>query len=345
MSLQEIRAFAQTVLIATAGAVLASTLAFPAPFLVGPALAVTIGGLAGLHLVVSAQIRNACFVIVGLSMGTGLTPEVIVAARTWPLSFAMVPVAVFILLYAATWVLQRFFGYDRETALLAASPGHLSFVLSLAAERNSDLLAIGVIQSVRVLALTLTVPLIVQVLGLVGEAPQHLSATMDTTALLATFLAALALGYVFLRWRMPAALLLGGMIASGSTHVTGLVSGDLPALVLTPTYVLLGAMIGARFSGASIRAMRTAFVAGAVVTVVVVALAAAIAALVVYLAAVPLDAALIAFAPGGLETMAAMAVMLHAQPTYVGAHHVLRLVVLSALMPLVLGRNTGKNGA
>ncbi|MCJ9753740.1 AbrB family transcriptional regulator, partial [Neorhizobium sp. BETTINA12A] len=53
---------------------------------------------------------------------------------------------------------------------------------------------------------------------------------------------------------------------------------------------------------------------------------------------VPLDAALIAFAPGGLETMSAMAVMLHADPTYVGAHHVLRLMFLSVLMPVVLGK-------
>lgn len=340
MSFPEIRIFAFTALVASAGAIAAYLLSFPAPFLVGPALAVTIGGLAGLSLDVPRLVRNACFVVVGLSMGTGLTPEVFVAARTWPLSFLMVPAAVLILLYSATWVLQRFFGYDRTTALLAASPGHLSFVLSLAADTKSDLMAIGVIQSVRVLALTLTVPLIVDGMGLV---PVSLPAvtTMKPLPLVASFAAALLIGYFLLRWRVPAALLIGGMIAAGSTHLTGLVEGSIPAWIMTPTYVLLGGMIGSRFSGASLRAMRTAFFAGAVVTVVVVALAAVIAAIVSRLTAVPVDAALIAFAPGGLETMAAMAVMLNAQPTYVGAHHVLRLLILSGLMPFALRKDLG----
>jgi uncharacterized membrane protein AbrB (regulator of aidB expression) len=48
---------------------------------------------------------------------------------------------------------------------------------------------------------------------------------------------------------------------------------------------------------------------------------------------------MIAFAPGGLETMAAMAVMMHADTAYVGSHHVLRLLFLSVLMPLVMGKD------
>ena len=342
MSLADLRTFLLTAALASAGAIAAYLLGLPAPFLIGPASAVSIAGLAGLRLSIPTSVRNACFVAVGLSMGAGLTPEVFVAARTWPLSFLVVPVAIVILLYSATWILQRFFGYDRTTALLAASPGHLSFVLSLAADTRSDLLAVGVIQSVRVLALTLTVPLIVEILDLVGTAPPP-AATMAIWPLAISFAAALGLGWVLMRLRVPAALLMGGMIASGSAHLSGMVEGNLPAWVLIPTYVLLGGMIGSRFSGVSVRALRTAFVAGGVVTVVVVVLAAMIAALVSHIADVPVDAALIAFAPGGLETMAAMAVMLNAQPTYVGAHHILRLVLLSGLMPYVLRRDLSRN--
>ncbi|MCJ8520799.1 membrane AbrB-like protein [Pseudorhizobium tarimense] len=339
MSLPEFRTFLLTVAIAAAGAAMAYLLAFPAPFLVGPAVAVTFGGLAGLQLRIPVIVRNASFVVVGLSMGTGLTPEVFVAAQTWPLSFAMVPVAVVLLLWVATWVLQRFFGYDRTTAVLAASPGHLSFVMSLAAETRSDLLAVGIIQSVRVLALTLTVPLIVEVLGLQDAGPHAALPPLGLSPLVCSFGVAVLLGLLFQRWRVPAALLLGGLVASGSTHLTGIVDGQMPVWIMTPTYILLGGMIGSRFSGASLKAMRVAFVAGGVVTVVVVVLAALIAALVSSVTAVPVDAALIAFAPGGLETMAAMAVMLNAQPTYVGAHHVLRLLILSGLMPYALRKD------
>ncbi|MCC2608589.1 AbrB family transcriptional regulator [Neorhizobium petrolearium] len=338
MSFSELRASALTALIGTAGALIAIAVAFPAPYLIGPAVAITVAGLAGLRLTVPAEVRNVCFVIIGVSMGASVTPEVIVAARTWPASFVMVPVAVVILLYVSSWMLQRFFRYDRVTALLASSPGHLSYVLSLAAETHCDLRTVSVAQSVRVLALTITTPLIVEIFGLVGAEPALPPHVMSVPVLIATLAVSALLGMLFLRWRLPAALLLGGVAVSISTHITGFVSGGVPNWLLIPTYVILGSVIGTRFCGVSIGELRVAFVAGGIVTVVVTVLAAAIAGGVSYLTGVPLDAALIAFAPGGLETMAAMAVMLHADPTYVGAHHVLRLMFLSVLMPLVLGK-------
>lgn len=339
MSPSELRAFALTALIGTAGALIAILVAFPAPYLIGPAIAITIAGLAGLNLAVPAQVRNVCFIIVGVSMGATVTPEVIVAARTWPLSFVMVLVAVVILLYVSSWVLQRFFHYDRITALLASSPGHLSYVLSLAAETRCDLRVVSVGQSVRVLALTITVPLIVEIFDLVGTDPVLVPLVMNTPVLVAMLVVSALFGLLFMRWNFPAALLLGGVVVSIATHVTGFISGGVPNWLLVPTYVILGSVIGTRFCGVSISELRTAFVAGGVVTVVVIVLAAGIAGGVSYLTGVPLDAALIAFAPGGLETMSAMAVMLHADPTYVGAHHVLRLMFLSVLMPIVLGKD------
>lgn len=339
MILPELRAFALTALIGTAGALIAILIGFPAPYLIGPAVAVTLAGLAGLKLSVPNRVRNVCFVIVGVSMGATVTPEVIVAARTWPLSFVMVLVAIFVLLYASSWVLQKFFHYDRVTALLASSPGHFSYVLSLAAETRCDLRTVSVAQSVRVLALTITVPLIVEVFDLVGTDPIMLAPTMSTPVLVTMLAVSGLFGMLFLRWKLPAALLLGGVVVSIGTHVTGFVSGGVSNWLLTPTYIILGSVIGTRFCGVSITELRIAFIAGFVTTLVVAVLAAGIASGISYFLGVPLDAALIAFAPGGLETMSAMAVMLHADPTYVGAHHVLRLMFLSVLMPLVLGKD------
>ncbi|WP_117190887.1 AbrB family transcriptional regulator [Rhizobium terrae] len=338
MSFPQLRAFALTALIGTTGALVALAIAFPAPYLIGPAVAVTLAGLAGLKLSVPNEIRSVCFVIVGVSMGTTVTPDVIVAARTWPLSFVTVLVAVVLLLYASCWVLRRFFHYDRITSLLASSPGHLSYVLSLAAETRCDLRTVSIAQSVRVLALTIVTPIIVSVLDLVDADAVFVVQSMSPFVLAATLIAAVLAGLFFLRLNFPAALLLGGVFASIGTHVTGFASGAVPNWLLVPTYVLLGALIGTRFSGVSIREVRKAFIAGVVVTIVVTIMAVGIAGGVSYFLGVPLDAALIAFAPGGLETMSAMAVMLNANPTYVGAHHVLRLLFLSVLMPFVLGR-------
>ncbi|MCM2472895.1 AbrB family transcriptional regulator [Rhizobium sp. CG5] len=342
MSLPEIRSLIVTVLLGALGAAAAFYLAFPAPFLIGPALVVTLAGLAGLKLIIPLWLRTVCFVLVGISMGTAVTPEVLEAAKTWPLSFAMVFVAVVVLLYAAYFVLKIGFGYDHKTAMLAASPGHLSYIVSLGADIGGDIASISIIQSVRVLALTLTVPLIVEFLDLVAVTPGASAVVMSAPVVALVIAASAGLGFLFLRMNMPAAFLLGGVAVSVATHLSGMVSGSVPQWLLIPSYVTLGCLIGSRFSGVPISRMKKAFVAGAVVTVVVVAIAAVIAIFVTSMTGLPLNATVIAFAPGGLETMAAMAVMMHADATYVGAHHVLRILVLTVFMPFVLRRGKGE---
>lgn len=332
----DLKSFILTAIIGCLGALVAFTIGLPAPFLCGPAIAVTAAGLGGLRLSVPKSLRNATFVVVGISMGTSVTPDVIDAAKTWPLSFLAVLVTVVILLYVAYWILHHGFGYDRNTAMLAASPGHLSYIISLTAETKSDLASVSVIQSVRVLALTLAVPLLVEYLDLVSIDPIVLISPMPPLVLGLTILGSLAVGWIFMRWRFPAALLLGGVAVSIFIHITGLASGGVPNWLSQPTYIVLGSLIGTRFSRASLRDMRKAFLAGGVVTVAVVLLASIVALLVSRLTGVPINAVMIAFAPGGLETMAAMAVMMHADTAYVGSHHVLRLLFLSVLMPWVL---------
>ncbi len=44
---------------------------------------------------------------------------------------------------------------------------------------------------------------------------------------------------------------------------------------------------------------------------------------------------LLAYAPGSMETMIAMAVALNAHPAYVAAHHTVRLVILITTVPLM----------
>jgi membrane AbrB-like protein len=338
----DFHSFLLTAIIGSLGALMAYVIDLPAPFLCGPALAVTVAGLAGLRLSVPVFLRNATFVVVGISMGTSVTPDVIGAAKTWPLSFLAVLLTVVILLYVAYWILRYGFGYDRTTAMLGASPGHLSYIISLTAETKSDLATVSVIQSVRVFALTLIVPLIVEYFDLISIEPANVPQPMGLFVLGLVVLASLAVGWIFMRWRFPAALLLGGVAVSIGVHITGLTSGGVPSWLSQPTYIVLGSLIGTRFSRASLRDMKKAFLAGGVVTVAVMVLACVIAVGVSRFTGVPLNAVMIAFSPGGLETMAAMAVMMHADTAYVGSHHVLRLLFLSVLMPFVMGKDARK---
>ena len=54
-----------------------------------------------------------------------------------------------------------YYSLDKKTSILASSPGHLSFVLSISNDIKTDTPKIAVIQSIRVLSLTLLTPILV----------------------------------------------------------------------------------------------------------------------------------------------------------------------------------------
>ncbi|MDA4848034.1 AbrB family transcriptional regulator [Hoeflea poritis] len=326
-----------------AGAVLAFLLGFPAPALTGPALACTILCVAGVPLHVPHILRNVCFVVIGMSMGTGVTPEVYETARQWPLSFLFLALSVCVIFAAGTVTLRRLWRQDRQTALLSSVPGHLSYILGLSTDTRGDIASISVIQSTRVLALTLIVPFAVSMMGYDTTQMGLPGAKMALIPLAVSLLLAMCIGLILHRLRIPAALLLGGMIFSTVTHLSGLVVGHVPLWAAIPAFAIMGTMIGSRFSGVAFKTLVRAFGAGFAITLIAFLVTIIFAVLLIQVVDLPLPQVLIAFAPGGVESMAAMAVILGADPSFVAAHHVWRLVILTFLAPLVLGR-TKKSG-
>lgn len=328
--------------IAVLGAGVTFSLSFPVPFLTGPAMAVTLAGMAGIKTeALSPRLRDVVFVILGLTIGQGVTPEVFGAMQTWPVTLAALAGSLFAIVFLTPAILVRFWSMDAATAFLSSSPGHLSYVLGLSEGVKADLRMVSIVQSIRVLALTLLVPVAVT---LTGQVPQQALEVPAETALLPLFVmsvfAGLA-GYLLKRLRLPAAYLIGGMLVSVVAHVTGLVSGVMSYWLAAAAFVSLGGLIGSRFSGVTWPELRRALSAGTLVTVLGVLLAGVFAVIAHLITGMDLIAILIAFAPGGLETMAAMSVILGIDPTFVASHHVARLLMLTAIVPFIVLRGRG----
>lgn len=332
---QSVTRTATALAVGSAGALIAWALGLPAPMLMGPAMSVTLAAVMGLRMTMPVRLRDTAFVIIGTGMGAGVTPETIEAMRTWPISVVLLGVAVTAILFAGAFANARLFGKDWQSSVLAASPGHLSYILGLGLEVKGDLTFITVVQSLRLLALTLLVPVVV-VLGGTLDSPAPPPQAMSPFLLVFVLLAGAAFGFLLLRFRIPAALLLGGMFTSSVLHGTGWVEGGLPQWLSIPAFLVMGTLIGSRFDNTKWSVLRSALGASFVLTSVSVGIA-FLGALVVSMSiGLPVMQVLIAFAPGGVETMAAMAVLLDADPAYVAAHHVLRLFLLTALVPLAL---------
>lgn len=328
-----------TLAIGAAGAATAWLLALPAPFLTGPALFVTACGLAGVRTAIPTVLRNAVFIVIGLSMGQTVTPEVIEAVRRWPVTLVTLAALLFAIIALTQAMLARWWSMDRTTGLLCSSPGHLSYVLGLTEGVKADLRTVSIVQSIRVLCLTLIVPVVVAFAGplpaLSGAEPRVVGAPM----LLVLLGGAAAAGLGLQRLRLPAAYLMGGMLIAALLHATRVVSGVVPPALVVVAFIAMGCLIGTRFSGVTLAELKRTAGAGLAVTALAVALAAAFAAVAARLTGFDPVAVLIAFAPGGVETMAAMSVLLGVDPTFVAAHHVARLLMLTFIVPVfVLGR-------
>ncbi|MDP3526319.1 MAG: AbrB family transcriptional regulator, partial [Hoeflea sp.] len=249
--------------IAILGAGATYALGFPAPFLTGPAMAVTLAGLVGLRTAAPPQrARDAVFVILGLTIGQGVTPDVFDAMRAWPVTLAALAASLFAIIFLTRAALMRFWAMDPLTAFLSSSPGHLSYVLGLSEGVKADLKTVSIVQSIRVLALTLLVPVAVTVTGQIPEKAAVAPAETALVPLIAVILAAGAAGYLLKRLKLPAAYLIGGMLVSIVAHVTGLVGGVMSFWLAAAAFVALGGLIGSRFSGVTWPELRRAFSAG-----------------------------------------------------------------------------------
>lgn len=150
-----------------------------------------------------------------------------------------------------------------------------------------------------------------------------------------------ASGWGYLK-RLPAAFLIAGVLASGLCHYLGLVAGRPPSAFLLAGFVVTGSVVGARFTRiplADLRRLFGAAIAGVVVSSILAALFALIAARAL---SFPFGQLLIAYAPGGVEAMAAMALSLDYDSAFVATHHLFRIILLLFVLPLLLKVLRGK---
>jgi membrane AbrB-like protein len=153
---------------------------------------------------------------------------------------------------------------------------------------------------------------------------------------LAILVAASAAGaIVTFKLRIPGGLLFGAMLTSAVLHGSGLIQAVLPWWVATSAMILLGAVIGARFTNTPAR-MLLDFLAAAFGTfAVAVTIAALFGFGLIHFLAPRIAEVIIAFAPGSVDAMMLLALALHLDPVYVGAHHVTRIFFVALIMPMV----------
>src|SRR3954451_821559 len=199
-------------------------------------------GLAGLSaaalparpVFVPPQVGRAVYVILGISLGSSVTPETVATMVTWPLSMLALTIAMVGITLSVMAYLKFVHGWPTLDALFAAAPGALAQAMALAQDTGANVRAIAMVQTVRLFILAVALPLIFAAFGVAGLPPprggnlplMQLLIELGVIVLISSAAALLAF-----RLNMPGGLIVGAMAASGVLHGGGFVHAFLPVPV------------------------------------------------------------------------------------------------------------------
>jgi membrane AbrB-like protein len=324
----------ETLAIGSAGGLLFLWLELPGGLISGAMIAVAGAGLAGRPLGLPQWMAHVILMTLGLSLGSMVSPVMIRNLSAYPVTIALLAAATFCATFGSSFYLQRIHGWDRTSALLAGSPGALSQVIMLATERGADVAGIAVVQIMRVIILTAAVPMLLAATGVMGHGALPSRGEPASAVALAELAAVAVAAALLLRGlNFPASWMFGAMLGSSVMHGAGWVEGGVPQWAYLTALIGIGTLIGLRFGKIKPRTILSHIAAALGSFAVAIAISAVFVAAIALLTPVKFSDVVVAFAPGAMDAMLALALTLHVDPVFVGAHHLSRFIFVSIATP------------
>lgn len=334
MSLQTFFTSLFLVLLSGLGGFVAQYLHLPLPFMLGSLL--TAGAIALLvpqklpqSYRFPIQIRAGFMAIIGVMIGTRVTPDLLNSLASIGASLAALSVFVFLAHGANYLIFRRLGGYDRATAFYAGTPGGLLEAITLGEAAGANLPILTMQQFLRVIAVIVLMPV---GLSLWYGAPLgsasgiSLAGTNVSWQQIPLAIGIGLAGYVIgQKIRLPAGQLTGPLLAAAIVTVLGLADLSLPQWLINLSQVVIGTSLGLKFTGMKGHAMLRACWLALISVTVMLGIGIVFSLGLQRLTGTNFDILLISFAPGGVTEMALIALSMHANPALVTLHHVYRI--------------------
>ncbi|OWU67893.1 aminopeptidase [Roseovarius sp. 22II1-1F6A] len=310
---------------------------WPLPYLLGPLFVCLIAALSGLKLKDMGPVNTGMRSILGVAVGSSITPELVHRLPNMAYSAALVPLFIAVIGLVGYPFFRRVMKFDGPTAFYAAMPGGLQDMVIFGEEAGADIRALSLVHATRVLIIVTFVPFVIthvygQTLdGAVGAAV----ADIPVRELLLMAAAALIGWKVAERAGLFGASILGPLIATAVLSLAGFIEHRPPAIAIVFAQFFIGAAIGAKYTGVTWRELRIDVLAGLLFCAILGVIALVFAETATLLGWAPAVEALLSFAPGGQAEMAILTIVAGADLAFVVTHHILRIVVVILGAPIV----------
>ena len=331
----------KTLALSACGATVAYFSGLPLPWMLGPLFLLTTLASLGVRMRFPKTAKEPVIGFLGIYLGSSVVQTGLLFELSWSITLA------FMALFTLAATLTGFFyfrvvaGYGRKESFLASLPGALAYI-SVYIDDKIPPAKIVISQSARVLFVVGLAPFVHE--WLTGREPNRINELRPEafelgwiqSLFLATLFSAPAI-WLFLRLKIPNAWFFGGLTTSLLCYSLGVADVQPPDWVLQLMLVLIGTMIGLRFSGVNLKRFIRYLLHGFNATLILLTLTYATAMGVSALLDMEPVRLFLAFAPGGVHEMAAIAFAYAIEPTFVTLHHVVRILLISLLVPLVNG--------
>ncbi len=328
-----------------AGAATFEALSLPAGFLAGPMVAVVLARTLSLPMIADQSFEfpklliSINYILIGAAMGSAVSPDFWAGAALWPLSMLALVAVVGGITSAVYLYAYKRCRWSRDEAFFAGLPGALGITAALAQERGAPMDRIMVVQLVRLFLLIAVLPFIITNIVEVGDAvipgAGNAMPGMEAVDLVAALLICAVFAYIAQKLKAPAGMLTGAFFASAALNSTGLLEFTLPAWLAIACYIIMGTNIGL-YIGKMERSTLKPMLGTSLVVFAISLSVALIGALVTSWALdVSFDKVFLAFAPGGMEAMLLISILLDIDPVFVATHQLARFMGLLAFMPVV----------
>lgn len=324
------------VLISAALAGILEYAAFPAALLLGPMLTAMAFGAGGTPLRVPRWAFIGAQALIGCLVARAFTAPIVAAiAHAWILMLGVVTTT--ILAGAVVgFVLARTSAFPGTTAAWGSSPGGASAMIALSADFGADPRLVALMQYTRVIVVVLTASIVSKLLlgSAHGADLAHPTPPPDSGWLPPPlpFVQTLALAgggaWLAQRLKIPAGNLLVPMTLGAVLHATGLLAIALPTWLLGAGYAVLGWYVGLQFTRETLAVAVRSIPALLGATFLLIGLCALSAWLLRSLSGTDALTAYLATSPGGLDSIAIIALGSGANIPFVLAIQALRIFVV-----------------
>ncbi|MBM3607802.1 MAG: hypothetical protein FJX29_05000, partial [Alphaproteobacteria bacterium] len=211
-----------------AGGLAFLALGIPGGAISGSVIAVAILSLFGKAHGLGNLSRVSGLVIVGVAVGSVAGPDTLSNMAAWPGSLLLMCLCVIAMTAIATLVWVWLMRWPWETALLSSAPGTMSYIIAVSLTMRIDAASIAVVHMSRIIFLVTLLPLII-----FWESGRTLISTQPAISdplwmIAALVIAGTLFGWLLQSWGVAGGFLLGGLLVSVATHITGFAPGRTP---------------------------------------------------------------------------------------------------------------------